>query len=320
MKKFQPTILCDCAKLRVIQPFGLFPIFPADDGAGGASSAQAMAKWLHMPRGDGLPKGLKCGVCPERMEGLKLANPNIFLLTLCHSNCKTIGRRSVWCRDDLTKTVDCGKVNLAKSQLHPNSGDELSVEENDAANVQQFGTRIGEDLNAEKKVNRELNPCGKIYRASASLCARHKGYFVEQSEKRKAAAKKELRHLIDYFPDEKRMTRSRPEFHRRLPSVDGRWPTKEEISIALNKGASIITYTSACIPVSQMDKSLINNSTDPLSTVQRISRECVEMEPIQFKNFDEQIEGHEDNLVEQNDHPAFSTGGWQGPSALPFKE
>ncbi|KAI3421786.1 hypothetical protein GPALN_012329 [Globodera pallida] len=35
---------------------------------------------------------------------------------------------------------------------------------------------------------------------------------VEQSEKRKAAAKKELRHLIDYFPsapDENRMTRSR---------------------------------------------------------------------------------------------------------------
>uniref|UniRef100_A0A914GYQ5 Uncharacterized protein n=1 Tax=Globodera rostochiensis TaxID=31243 RepID=A0A914GYQ5_GLORO len=36
-----------------------FCALPADDSAD-ASSAQALAKWLHTPRGDGLPKVLKC--------------------------------------------------------------------------------------------------------------------------------------------------------------------------------------------------------------------------------------------------------------------
>uniref|UniRef100_A0A183CJF0 F-box family protein n=1 Tax=Globodera pallida TaxID=36090 RepID=A0A183CJF0_GLOPA len=57
LRQFSPTILCDCAKLRVIQS-GYFPEFPADDIAG-ASSGQARAKWLHTPRGDGLPKVFK---------------------------------------------------------------------------------------------------------------------------------------------------------------------------------------------------------------------------------------------------------------------
>uniref|UniRef100_A0A914IDI4 Uncharacterized protein n=1 Tax=Globodera rostochiensis TaxID=31243 RepID=A0A914IDI4_GLORO len=40
----------------MIQSFDyLFPEFPADDSAC-ASSAQALAKWLHTPRGDELPK------------------------------------------------------------------------------------------------------------------------------------------------------------------------------------------------------------------------------------------------------------------------
>uniref|UniRef100_A0A914H0E2 Uncharacterized protein n=1 Tax=Globodera rostochiensis TaxID=31243 RepID=A0A914H0E2_GLORO len=49
----------------------LFPEFPADDSAG-ASCGQALAKWLHTPRGDGHPKVLKCGLCLIVMEGLKL--------------------------------------------------------------------------------------------------------------------------------------------------------------------------------------------------------------------------------------------------------
>uniref|UniRef100_A0A914GWY2 Uncharacterized protein n=1 Tax=Globodera rostochiensis TaxID=31243 RepID=A0A914GWY2_GLORO len=72
LRRFSPTILRDYAKLRLINSFDcLFPKFPADDSAG-ASSAQAVAKWLLTPRGDGLPKVLKCDFCSERMEGLKM--------------------------------------------------------------------------------------------------------------------------------------------------------------------------------------------------------------------------------------------------------
>uniref|UniRef100_A0A183CDU9 DUF4283 domain-containing protein n=1 Tax=Globodera pallida TaxID=36090 RepID=A0A183CDU9_GLOPA len=55
----------------MIQPFNFFPEFPADDSAG-ASSGQALAKWLHTPRGGGLPKLLGCEFRSERMEALKM--------------------------------------------------------------------------------------------------------------------------------------------------------------------------------------------------------------------------------------------------------
>ncbi|KAI3422571.1 hypothetical protein GPALN_013071 [Globodera pallida] len=71
LRRFSPTILRDYAKLRMIKSRRLFPKFPAD-GSAGASSAQAVAKWFHTPRGDELPKVLKCRFCPTEMEGLKL--------------------------------------------------------------------------------------------------------------------------------------------------------------------------------------------------------------------------------------------------------
>ncbi|KAI3416551.1 hypothetical protein GPALN_006091 [Globodera pallida] len=70
--QFSPSILRECPKLRAITSDFLFPEFPADDSAG-ASSAQALAKWLHTPCGDGLPKLLGCEFCSaEEMEELKL--------------------------------------------------------------------------------------------------------------------------------------------------------------------------------------------------------------------------------------------------------
>uniref|UniRef100_A0A183BTW1 POU domain protein n=1 Tax=Globodera pallida TaxID=36090 RepID=A0A183BTW1_GLOPA len=71
---FSPTVLRNCPKLRSIESDFAFPHFPADDSAG-AYSAQAMAKWLHTPRGDGLPKVLRCvfWLSGMEMEGLKLA-------------------------------------------------------------------------------------------------------------------------------------------------------------------------------------------------------------------------------------------------------
>uniref|UniRef100_A0A914I2N4 Uncharacterized protein n=1 Tax=Globodera rostochiensis TaxID=31243 RepID=A0A914I2N4_GLORO len=72
LRQFSPAVLGDCAKLRWIQSFDVFPEFPADDSAG-ASAGQALAKWLHTPRGDGFPKKLECEDCStERMERLKL--------------------------------------------------------------------------------------------------------------------------------------------------------------------------------------------------------------------------------------------------------
>ncbi|KAI3419418.1 hypothetical protein GPALN_006662 [Globodera pallida] len=73
LRRFSPTVLRNCAELRVIETFGLFPAFPADDKTRGASSAQALAKWLHTPRGDGLPKVFQCGFYTTGMEGLKTA-------------------------------------------------------------------------------------------------------------------------------------------------------------------------------------------------------------------------------------------------------
>ncbi|KAI3413199.1 hypothetical protein GPALN_010700 [Globodera pallida] len=75
LRLFFPTVFSDCAKLRSIYSFDLFPAFPADDSAG-ASSGQAVAKWLHAPRGDGLPKMLRCIFHSERMEALRMAFAN----------------------------------------------------------------------------------------------------------------------------------------------------------------------------------------------------------------------------------------------------
>uniref|UniRef100_A0A914GYB3 Uncharacterized protein n=1 Tax=Globodera rostochiensis TaxID=31243 RepID=A0A914GYB3_GLORO len=75
LRQFSPTILRDCTNLRLIESFDLFPEFPADDSVG-ASSDQAVAKWLHTPRGDGLPKVLDCLFWSERMERLKVEFAN----------------------------------------------------------------------------------------------------------------------------------------------------------------------------------------------------------------------------------------------------
>uniref|UniRef100_A0A183BZR9 Methyltransf_11 domain-containing protein n=1 Tax=Globodera pallida TaxID=36090 RepID=A0A183BZR9_GLOPA len=69
--RLPPAFLCACPKLRVIT--SVFSLkFPADDSAG-ASYSQALAKWLHTPRGDELPKVLKCQFHLPGMEGLKNA-------------------------------------------------------------------------------------------------------------------------------------------------------------------------------------------------------------------------------------------------------
>uniref|UniRef100_A0A183C0G3 F-box domain-containing protein n=1 Tax=Globodera pallida TaxID=36090 RepID=A0A183C0G3_GLOPA len=84
LHQLSPTVFGDCPKLRMIQSVGPFPEFPADDSAG-ASLSQALAKWLHTPRGDGLPKVLECFFCPEKIERLKLefgnsTNPVNFII------------------------------------------------------------------------------------------------------------------------------------------------------------------------------------------------------------------------------------------------
>uniref|UniRef100_A0A183CM08 F-box domain-containing protein n=1 Tax=Globodera pallida TaxID=36090 RepID=A0A183CM08_GLOPA len=75
LRQLSPSILCNFANLRSITSFGLFPGFPAEDNAG-ASSAQAVAKWLLTPRGDGRPKVLDCHCDPARMDELKGAFVN----------------------------------------------------------------------------------------------------------------------------------------------------------------------------------------------------------------------------------------------------
>uniref|UniRef100_A0A183BUM6 A_deaminase domain-containing protein n=1 Tax=Globodera pallida TaxID=36090 RepID=A0A183BUM6_GLOPA len=69
LRQLSPTILRDCPELRVINYCAGFANFPADDSAN-ASSDQALAKWLHTPRGDGLPKVLQCDGCLEEVEEL----------------------------------------------------------------------------------------------------------------------------------------------------------------------------------------------------------------------------------------------------------
>uniref|UniRef100_A0A183BMG2 S-adenosyl-L-methionine-dependent methyltransferase n=1 Tax=Globodera pallida TaxID=36090 RepID=A0A183BMG2_GLOPA len=75
LRQLSPTILRDCAKLRVLQSGYVFPEFPADDSVD-ASASQAVAKWLHTPRGDGLPKVLRCIFELDRKKRLKMAFVN----------------------------------------------------------------------------------------------------------------------------------------------------------------------------------------------------------------------------------------------------
>uniref|UniRef100_A0A183C735 F-box domain-containing protein n=1 Tax=Globodera pallida TaxID=36090 RepID=A0A183C735_GLOPA len=55
LRQFSPTFLSNCAKLRTITSVYSVLEFPAD-GSANASSGRALAKWLHTPRWDGLPK------------------------------------------------------------------------------------------------------------------------------------------------------------------------------------------------------------------------------------------------------------------------
>uniref|UniRef100_A0A183CPM6 F-box domain-containing protein n=1 Tax=Globodera pallida TaxID=36090 RepID=A0A183CPM6_GLOPA len=74
LRLFSPTILCNCPNLRSLSCYGLIPELPAEDNAG-ASSSQAVAKWLFTAREDGLPKMLSC-LFSGRMDGLKRAFVN----------------------------------------------------------------------------------------------------------------------------------------------------------------------------------------------------------------------------------------------------
>uniref|UniRef100_A0A183C779 F-box domain-containing protein n=1 Tax=Globodera pallida TaxID=36090 RepID=A0A183C779_GLOPA len=61
LRQISPAILRRCANLRSLCCYWLFPEFPGEDNAG-ASSHQAVAKWLLTAREDGLPKTFSCRV------------------------------------------------------------------------------------------------------------------------------------------------------------------------------------------------------------------------------------------------------------------
>uniref|UniRef100_A0A914HL44 Uncharacterized protein n=1 Tax=Globodera rostochiensis TaxID=31243 RepID=A0A914HL44_GLORO len=77
LRLLSPTILRDCPELRMIEYDDGFANFPADDSAD-ASSDQAMAKWLHTPRGDGHPKVLECDCSSEKVGKIQNAFVNSF--------------------------------------------------------------------------------------------------------------------------------------------------------------------------------------------------------------------------------------------------
>uniref|UniRef100_A0A183C8J3 F-box domain-containing protein n=1 Tax=Globodera pallida TaxID=36090 RepID=A0A183C8J3_GLOPA len=110
LRGFSPTILRDYAKLRLFKSFEYLPEFPADDSAG-ASSEQAVAKWLHTPRGDGHPKMLRCNFCQTGMEGLKLE--------FCNSTDSANFIICLW---------DCSYANIAPFDLKNNwTGERLKL-------------------------------------------------------------------------------------------------------------------------------------------------------------------------------------------------
>uniref|UniRef100_A0A914HUT3 Uncharacterized protein n=1 Tax=Globodera rostochiensis TaxID=31243 RepID=A0A914HUT3_GLORO len=70
------TALLSADASSLIRRDSCFADFPADDSAG-ASAARAVAKWLHAPRADGLPKVLECRFRSlEELGGLKRAFAN----------------------------------------------------------------------------------------------------------------------------------------------------------------------------------------------------------------------------------------------------
>uniref|UniRef100_A0A914HGT0 Uncharacterized protein n=1 Tax=Globodera rostochiensis TaxID=31243 RepID=A0A914HGT0_GLORO len=53
--RVSPTVLCDCVNLRSLSACLVPPEWPADDRRE-ASDGQALTRWIHTPRQDGLPK------------------------------------------------------------------------------------------------------------------------------------------------------------------------------------------------------------------------------------------------------------------------
>uniref|UniRef100_A0A183C5U3 GRAS domain-containing protein n=1 Tax=Globodera pallida TaxID=36090 RepID=A0A183C5U3_GLOPA len=109
LRQFSPAILRNCANLRSIVTFDFSPVFPAEDNAG-ASSNQALVKWLLTSREDGLPKMLHCGSLLAKMEELKgsfvsASEPANFIIRMYHSpfaGIKPFELKNNWTAEQLT--------------------------------------------------------------------------------------------------------------------------------------------------------------------------------------------------------------------------